>query len=303
MFSRKVLHIAICVFFCISNARSMRKTTLYQDEHFKVVEMDIFRLLIPRVSHNDNLAHGYISLKQPKHIQQDYFQMILGALLLEPEPKRILLLGLGIGVLPRTFNEIFPASHIDVVEIDPNVLEVARKFFFFHTSENLHVHIDDGFNFVMQLPDNASYDMIVLDAFIDVTEECCAPDSFLTDHFIEKVNQRLSPNGVLVINTLPPLCSKHEHERELYKKVFGTIFYTSIEGLNTIILAKKGRMPTSNQIKERVIYWNEVFSAYNVDSTWVLNAFGQFKSKQHTNYDLKSSDLYSRIFLNNVCLL
>ena len=130
---------------CINNTFAIRKKTLYQDNNFNVVDLftetEIFRLLTPRISHFPNLAHGFLSLDNPTHIQQDYFQMIMGALFLEPAPKRILLVGLGIGVLPRTFTKLVNDCFIDVVEIDPNVLEIAKKYFFFGIiSQNKSLH-------------------------------------------------------------------------------------------------------------------------------------------------------------------
>ena len=121
MFSHNIALSAVfvCIIFGnIARSSSMSKTTLYQDDHFKVVDLHMedmnttFRLLYLGVSHYDeSLAHGYISLEQPEHLQEDIFQMILGgALLLEPEPKRILVIGLGIGVLPRTFSEILAVT-------------------------------------------------------------------------------------------------------------------------------------------------------------------------------------------------
>ena len=45
--------------------------------------------------------------------------MMLGALLLNPDPHSILIIGLGGGTLPRTLEKLLPQADIDVVEIDP----------------------------------------------------------------------------------------------------------------------------------------------------------------------------------------
>jgi hypothetical protein len=51
-----------------------------------------------------------------------YIKIMMGELYLKKatlKPKRILITGLGIGVLQRVFNQIIPKDfHIDVVEID-----------------------------------------------------------------------------------------------------------------------------------------------------------------------------------------
>ena len=38
----------------------------------------------------------------------EYTQMMLGALLLEPDPRSILIIGLGGGTLPRTLGKLLP---------------------------------------------------------------------------------------------------------------------------------------------------------------------------------------------------
>ena len=67
-------------------------------------------------------------------------------------PKRILIIGLGIGILPRVFNQIIlKDSHIDVVEIDERIYDIAQKYFFLKKSPRLNVFIGDGYDYVMNL--------------------------------------------------------------------------------------------------------------------------------------------------------
>ena len=48
-----------------------------------------------------------------------------------PAPQNVLIVGLGGGSLPRALAAMLPATHIDVVEIDPAVTRVARSYFMF----------------------------------------------------------------------------------------------------------------------------------------------------------------------------
>ena len=66
--------------------------------------------------------------------------------------------------------------------------------------------IGDGYDYVMNLT-SEKYDMIILDAFMDLSQEICAPDNMLTEKFVLKVRKHLNSNGVLVVNTLPQFCS------------------------------------------------------------------------------------------------
>ena len=117
---------------------------------------------------------------------------------------------------------------------DSRALEIAQNYFFFKTSPRLNVIIDDGYAHVMNLT-SEKYDIIMLDAFMDLSEETCAPESFLTERFVRKLHEHLNSNGVLIAETLPILCSKYEYERNLYHDFFNHLYKGSFNG-NTILI-------------------------------------------------------------------
>ena len=82
------------------------------------------------------------------------------------------------------------------------------------------------------------YDIIILDAFMDVSNEICAPEPFLTERFVRKVRERLNSNGVFIVNTLPKFCSKYEYERNLYHDFFNHLYKGSFN-VNTILIVHK----------------------------------------------------------------
>ncbi|KAK6122905.1 hypothetical protein DH2020_043371 [Rehmannia glutinosa] len=57
-------------------------------------------------------------------------------------------IGLGAGLLPMFMKNCLPSLMIEVVELDPVVLDVAREYFGFREDERLKVHITDGIKFV-----------------------------------------------------------------------------------------------------------------------------------------------------------
>ncbi|MDZ7685664.1 MAG: hypothetical protein U5O39_12160 [Gammaproteobacteria bacterium] len=67
-----------------------------------------------------------MDLREPKRLVFPYVRMTLAGLLVEPEPERILMLGLGGGSIPMTLAELYPEAKIDTVEIDEAVYRVAR---------------------------------------------------------------------------------------------------------------------------------------------------------------------------------
>src|SRR5579871_1943480 len=60
-----------------------------------------------------------VDLKEPGRLVFEYTHMMLGALYLNPDPRSILIIGLGGGSLPRALEALLPDADIDVVEIDP----------------------------------------------------------------------------------------------------------------------------------------------------------------------------------------
>ena len=85
-------------------------------------------------------------------------------LLWNSEPERILILGLGAGILPRIFHQLSANTRIDVVEIDKTVLEIAEKYFRFSQTRAVRVYIEDGRNFLQRQPSHQD-DVISVDAF------------------------------------------------------------------------------------------------------------------------------------------
>lgn len=63
----------------------------------------------------------------------------------------VLVIGLGGGSLPLFIHDYFLQSCIDVVEIDPDVLDVAIRWFGFSPGDRLKVHIADGLTYISSL--------------------------------------------------------------------------------------------------------------------------------------------------------
>ena len=56
----------------------------------------------------------------------------------------MLLVGLGGGGLPQFVRDFVPGANIEVVELDPVVLEVAKEWFGFRPDDHLTVTLGDG---------------------------------------------------------------------------------------------------------------------------------------------------------------
>jgi len=123
-------------------------------------------------------------------------KLMISALLLQPAPKRILMIGLGGCAVSNFLSFLYPQVVIDVVEIDQKVIDISRKFFFLNETSNYKVHHDDGRRFIRKMSDEKTYDLIYLDAF----KSGSIPFHLKTIQFYEDVNRVLSPGGVVGSN-------------------------------------------------------------------------------------------------------
>ena len=112
-----------------------------------------------------------------------------------PAPRRVLIVGLGGGTLPVFLHRHHPDLLIDVVDIDPAVIIVAKQFFGFAEDARMKAHAGDGRAFVERAP-RGRYDLIILDAFGSSE----VPSHLTTREFLHAVRAALAPGGVVVSN-------------------------------------------------------------------------------------------------------
>ena len=93
------------------------------------------------------------------------------------------------GAGPRSFRRHYPRAHIDIVEIDPVVVELAGKHFHFAPDSLMQVHTEDGRAFLRRRPAQA-WDAIILDAFGSGGR---LPFHLMTREFLQEVKAHLAP--------------------------------------------------------------------------------------------------------------
>jgi len=176
----------------------------------------------------------------PDHVELPYARVALAGLALCEEPRRILVVGLGGGTLPMFLRTHYPAATIDVAEIDPDVVDVAKKFFGFVDDERVRAHVGDGRQFIERAR-QADYDVIFLDAFgaHDV------PKQLTTKEFLQITRRALKPNGVVVSNVWRPASNPlYDSMVRTHQEAFEELFILDVPGdVNNIFLALPRRQP------------------------------------------------------------
>ena len=145
---------------------------------------------------NDFFLQSRIDINQLDTLILVNTKMLFSALLLQPVPRSILMIGLGGCAVSNFLSRLYPQSTIDVVEIDQKVIDISKNFFYLNETSNYKVHHDDGRRFVRKMSGRKTYDLIYLDAF----KGGSIPFHLKTIQFYEDVNQILSSRGVVGSN-------------------------------------------------------------------------------------------------------
>lgn len=168
--------------------------------HIMVAESNSIRNL-----HFDNSYQSAMDLKEPLKMVFDYTSYLHLSVVACPKPERLLFIGLGGGSAPKKFLHDYPSiKSIEVVEIDPEVVDVAYHFFGLPNDPKLKVFAQDGRLFVTQKAREIAagqaspYDMVIVDAYSEST----IPYHLTTVEFLDTVRKTLAPNGVVVSNII-----------------------------------------------------------------------------------------------------
>ena len=120
---------------------------------------------------------------------------------LKPDFQRTLMIGGAGYTFPRDYLRTYPNATIDVVEIDPQMTEIARKYFRLRDDPRLTINHSDGRTFLNSAPD-AAYDAVLMDAFGSLFT---VPYQLTTLEAVRQIHRVLKPDGIVIFNLGGPL--------------------------------------------------------------------------------------------------
>ena len=187
-------------------------------------------------------------LENPEQLVFPYAKMTLSSLLVQNNPERILIIGLGGGTLPAVYNALFPTAEIIISEIDEAVLRVAENFFDFEQTDKIKVDIGDARVYVKRAAlRNEKFDLVILDAFNGEY----IPEHLMTEEFLTEIRQSLNEDGMLVSNTFSS-SRLYDAESQTYHNVFGEMFNLRMPDTgNRIIIASMQPLPDPDTLNQR----------------------------------------------------
>ena len=176
-------------------------------------------------------------IDDPHALALDYTRCMMAFLLVHPEPREALMIGLGGASLPKFFHRNLRRTHVRVVELDPRVVTAARAHFALPPDdERLTVEIGDG----AQALAPECCDLLVVDAYHD---ELHVPE-LATAEFYDAAFLALREPGALVVNFMDDDPKFDQYLQRLERAFGGAVLaMPAVYDPNIIALAFRGAPP------------------------------------------------------------
>lgn len=172
--------------------------------------------------------------------------------------QKTLIIGGAAYSFPKDYLRVYPNKQIDVIEIDPQMTETARRYFKLEDHPNLRIFHEDGRVFLNQ--NKEKYDVILVDAF---TSLYSVPFQLTTIEAVQQMEKSLTDDGVIILNLISALEGEGakflQAEMRTYKEVFPNVYLfkakaDKAENLaqNAIIIAAKSNKITFESNDETI---------------------------------------------------
>lgn len=186
-------------------------------------------------------------------------------MLLREDITRVLFIGGGGFSGPKRFSQAGITT--DVVELDPGVIDAAKRYFRVEESEHLQIVEGDGRRFLER--SNNSYDII----FVDAYRKTSVPFHLTTREFMEVVHQRLDEDGAVFSSVIGSRRGPGSRfPRSQYKtvsEVFRSTYYVPTSNTtlaqNIAVIGSKNPSLTRDEVHGRDESYEVLNLSYEVD--------------------------------------
>lgn len=171
--------------------------------------------------------HLYVSLKKGRlqlsaaHAVYSFedlytnFKIAFDKVKLPEENASVLVLGFGLGSIPQLLEQSFQKQYqYTAVEIDESVLYLANKYSLSKIHSSIDLICADARSFVEQSQEQ--FDLICMDVFLDDV----IPNTLMSNQFLESLKKNLTPDGILLYNSLAYLPRDVQLSRKFFNDTF-----------------------------------------------------------------------------------
>ncbi|MDH4344752.1 MAG: fused MFS/spermidine synthase, partial [Thermoleophilia bacterium] len=168
----------------------------------------------------DSSFQSGMYLDEPFRTRFSYTDYLDLGVAYNPDATRLLFIGLGGGSAPKRAWRDFPDATLQVVELDPDVVDAAYEWFALPRDGRLAVTVEDGRRFLRR--DEQQWDVIAVDAFYSDS----IPFHMTTEEFVELARSRLRPGGTVVVNVIGALTGESSRLLRSIAKTYASVFRT-----------------------------------------------------------------------------
>jgi len=207
-FAVKVLNIAILILFVFGiGVNELKSAYLSRTFDFHDIDTEYSRLQIMTADDPKTGKKMRLLAFDPYYIQSGmflesdelafeyskYYHLIRH---FKPDFKDTLIIG-GAGYsFPKDYLKKYAEARIDVVEIDPQMTEIAKKYFRLEENPRLQIFHEDGRVFLNRAEPN-KYDAVLMDAFGSLFT---VPFQLTTIEAVRQIDRVLKDDGVVIFN-------------------------------------------------------------------------------------------------------
>ncbi|MEM9101764.1 MAG: fused MFS/spermidine synthase [Pseudomonadota bacterium] len=240
--------------------------------HILVEEKNGKRCLKFQIHKNLTSNQSCIFLHDKNQFALEYAKLVMGTLLLNPNPQNVLVIGLGAGTIPMALNTALPQAKVTSVELDSAVFDVAKKHFDFSENENNKVVIMDARFYVRKLIKEKvnDIDLIILDAF----SGHYIPEHLMTKQFLNEIKRICSNNCIVAANTFSS-STLAKYEAATYLHVFNSFILLSSQHTHNriIITAKNLSLLSGENILNNKIPTEKMLALFDLDFDYLTHHF------------------------------
>lgn len=195
-----------------------------------------------------------------------------------PNLNSALMIGAGAYSFPKHFAVKYPKAHLDVVEIDTKLKNIAEKYFGLKPNSQITVIDEDGRTYLNR--NTSKYQIIYNDAFLS---QLNIPFQLTTKEAVQKMFDSLDEKGVVMTNILSATegaaSSFLSAEFETYKSVFPEVYLikvtnVAVKQLQNIMLVafktKGATLPLSILKSKFKINFENIFTPKKTSDSTVL---------------------------------
>ena len=167
----------------------------FRNSNFINCSVDVSELNGVRSMHiGSETIQSSMNIADPFFLELNYTKAMSLCFVFNKSPKEILVVGLGGGSIAKFFYKHSRKSVINIVELNSQVINVAKAYFKTPQSKRFNIIEGDAIRYLFDY--EMEYDILLSDAFDDIG----IPENFCTMEYFSLCKSRLSQDGIFMIN-------------------------------------------------------------------------------------------------------